>query len=668
VRSLVADVRLLKRYVLVSLAPVLVLGLAVELTIRRQTEQTAVAAAADQAVLMARGVFEPLVSLDGERLPVLTEQSRADLVGAAERLAAGGGVAQLRIWSTAGQLLLDASDPEPSTNQVELSAGLFAAADDRVSVHRDRPPASVSPLFSADSKRFVTVFAPVHGAGTAEVVAVSELSVPWDQPGFRDSRARLRLALAASLALLWVVLAGLTALITSRLRRSELAHRHLALVDQLTGLPNRKSFTDLATSTLATLGEHRQPAAVVLLDLLRFAEVNKAMGRAHGDELLRHIAQRLQAMVQPGQVLARLGGDVFALLLPGVDGDGALTLLPVVREVLATEIEVVGVPISFEAAIGVASFPVHGEDIATLLQRADIAMQTSKRTHVDSLLFSPDLDLADRSRLGLAVELRRAIARDELELLYQPKVHLQDRSVHSVEALVRWNHAERGPIPPSEFVALAEESALIAPLTAWVLDHAVAQAARWAAEGLHLRIAVNVSAKNVRDERFPEQVIRTLARHDVPAPYIELELTETAIIADPERVARTVRRLRSAGVAVALDDFGQGSTSLAHLRDLPLSTLKIDKCFVDDLVSDPMDAAIVYTMIGLGHQLGLEVVAEGVETAEQFDTLTAWGCDVAQGYYFERPLTPQRIMERFGTPWYLMPEPSSGERGGAVSG
>jgi len=247
----------------------------------------------------------------------------------------------------------------------------------------------------------------------------------------------------------------------------------------------------------------------------------------------------------------------------------------------------------------------------------------------------------------LEVELARAIEQDELRLVYQPKINLGDDSFHGVEALVRWEHPDRGLLPPSEFIPFAEQSSLIGPLTAWVLDHAMAQARAWAGDGMALRVAVNVSAENLRDPRFPEQVARVLARHDVPAGLLELELTETAIIADPERVARAVRRLRELGVAVALDDFGQGSTSLAHLRNLPLTTLKIDKCFVDHLTAGGMDAAIVSAMIGLGHRLGLEVVAEGVETAEQCAALGEWGCDVAQGYYFDRPLAHDQIAGRF---------------------
>ena len=649
--------RPLRRYLLVSLVPVLLVGAAAEFTIRRQTDRTAAAAAASRAVLVADVVVEPVVHLSADEPTVLDDDTRDALRRITDQLALGGSVAGVRVWTRSGQLLFDGADPSADTARVELAESLFAAAEGDASVQRGRVPGRISPFYTADPRRLLTVFVPLHTADGASVVAVAELVIPWAGDYAGQGRLGLRVASAAGALLLWISLATIAAFVTARLRRSELAHRHLAFVDQLTGLPNRRSFTDAAAGTLSTLADHQLSAAVVVLDLQRFTEVNKAVGRERGDELLRHVALRLQGIVQPGQIVARLGGDVFALLLPGVDGDAAMVMLRIIHDVLEADVDVAGVPISFEAAIGVASFPTHGEDIDILLRRADIALQESKRTQAGSEQFSADLDETDPSRLGLAVELRRAILRDELQLAYQPKLNLHDNRVHSVEALVRWNHPELGPIPPSEFVALAEESALIVPLTAWVLDRAIQQASRWAAEGLHLRVAVNVSAKNVRDDRFPEQVIRLLARHELPAPYLELEITETAIIADPDRVARTVRRLRSAGIAMALDDFGQGSTSLAHLRNLPLSTLKIDKCLIDDMCIDAMDGAIVYTMIGLGHQLGLEVVAEGVETEEQFSTLAAWGCDVAQGFYFARPMPPAQISEQFGTPWYLAPEP-----------
>ena len=678
------------RYALISVVPVIVLGLGVEAYNRFQARQIVAEQAQRQAASLADGGIAPLLAMGAFHDDILSDAARAALAESGAGLARSGTITELRLWSTRGHLLIDTLDPARRDGQVAMNDALFAAAAGQITVRRGPPeqtvtvpaggdPASTAPnlvpgdtvpgdtvpgdtvpvpgatassMATTGAARNggddVTVFVPVRSPGSETVSAVAEFVMPSDQAGFYDAQRRLRTVLMAAVVVLWLVLALLTRSVTGTLRRSDREHRHMALFDQLTGLPNRRYFTDQAAQTLAALAPQGEPTAVVLLDLVGFTQINKAVGRAHGDALLRHVSEQLYAIMQPGQVIARLGGDVFALLLPGMDSAGAVELLPVVRGVLGTEVEVAGIPVSFEAAIGVASWPADGEDVSTVLQRADIAMEASKCAHVDAKVFSREMDQTDASRLGLAVELRRAIAKGELFLVYQPKVHLHDHTMRSVEALVRWNHPERGLVSPAEFIPVAEATGLIVPLTAWVLDSAMEQTARWAVGGLALRVAVNVSAKNLRDERFPEQVIRCLDRHRLPAPYIELEITETAIISDPERVARTVRRLREAGLAVALDDFGQGATSLAHLRNLPLTTLKIDKCFVDDLCTDAMDAAIVYSMIGLGHQLGLEVVAEGVETADQYATLAAWGCDVAQGFYFERPLTADHISARFG--------------------
>lgn len=636
------------RYVVISLVPVVVLGAAVELYNRRQSQRSAIDIAQSQAQTLAEAAIEPTVALGGVDLDAMDAATRASLSLSLKRLEQYGNVAEVRLWSPRGELLVDGSGSPVDAVAVELDDELFQAAGGTTTSRQGPSAEELSTVDRPLQGRYLTVFVPVHDVDEREVRAVAELVVAWDHADYYAAQARLRNVLMGAVALLWTALGALTVSVARKLRRSDRAHRHMALFDQLTGLPNRRAFTDQAGGVIAALGPHGEPAVVVLLDLVGFTQINKAVGRAHGDALLRDVSQRLAAMIQPGQLLAHLGGDVFALLLPGVDSDAALELLPLIRQVLEAEVEVAGIPLSFEAAIGVAAYPAHGEDISTILQRADIAMEAAKSAHVGAQVFSAALDPVDPVRLGLAVELRRAIAKDELFLVYQPKVHLQDGTMRGVEALVRWNHPERGVVSPAEFIPVAEATGLIVPLTTWVLDRAAQQAAHWACNGLQLRVAVNVSAKNLRDERFPEQVLRVLARHSLPPEYIELELTETAIVADPERVARTIRRLREAGTAVALDDFGQGSTSLAHLRNLPLNTLKIDKCFVDDLCRNEKDAAIVYAMIALGHQLGLEVVAEGVETAEQHATLAHWGCDVAQGFYFERPLTVDQLTARFG--------------------
>ena len=626
------------RYGLVSLVPVMLLGLAVLVYTRFEHRRTLIDQAEHRAQTLLDGGIEPAVAAGRTGDGTLTDDARRTLRQSSAVMRERGGVNHLKIWTTTGRLIFDADGPLPGGRRPAPDDGFLGAAAGDMGWQLRLEDGSAGQL---------QIVAPLRDSGGETVVAVAGFSVDLDHQGSPVSLNRLRTVLLSVLGLLWLLLGLVTLSVTTSLRRNHAEHRQMALFDPLTGLPNRRHFTDEASRTLAALGDVDEPAAVVLLDLVGFTQINSALGRAHGDELLRFVSSQLSAIVQPGQLVARLGGDVFGLLLPGVDSAGAMKLLGVFRAALEVETEVAGIPVSFEAAIGVASYPADGTDVATVLQRADIAMEAAKASHVDARSFSTELDRSDPARLGLAVELRRAMTKHELYLVYQPKVHLEDMSVRSVEALIRWNHPERGMVSPAEFIPVAEATGLIVPLTAWVLDEASRQAASWARDGLPLRVAINVSAKNVRDDRFPEHVMRCLDRHSLATELVELEITETAIVNDPARVARTVRRLKEAGVAVALDDFGQGATSLAHLRNLSLHTLKIDKCFIDDLCVDPVDAAIVRSMIGLGHQLGLEVVAEGVENAEQYATLTAWGCDVVQGFYFSRPLTVDQLAVRF---------------------
>lgn len=649
--------RFLLRYLLGSLAPLLVLAGAIEVLTQREVDRAVASEATAEAEGSALALLSSLVGVDEAGATAIGEAGRAAIAAAASAGAAGGRPTAIRVWSTDGRLLADSSDPTRVTALAPFERGYFDAVAGATAAHPGPPAGFVVPPALTTAPDLVTVHVPLRAAAdpadpaaTRPVRAVAEVVVGADRTPFVATAHRLRTVLLAGIVALWALTGVLMGSVTHALRRSDRAHRTMALYDQLTGLPNRRHFTEEAGAALEALGAHGQPAAFVLLDVAGFTEINRALGREHGDDVLRQVAVRLQGMVQPGQVVARMGGDVFGLLLPGIDAVTARRQVAVVRTVLEAEVEVAGIPVSFEAVMGIAAFPGDGPDAGVVLQRAEIAMVAAKAAGVEALAFSPELDEADPARLGLAVELRRAIARDELFLVYQPKVHLADLSMRSAEALVRWRHPERGMVPPVELIGVAEATGLIVPLTAWVVEQAIAQTAHWARNGLPMRVAINVSARNLRDDRFADQVVRVLNHHRLPPAYIELEITETAIVTDAERVARTVRRLRDAGIPVALDDFGQGSTSLAHLRNLPLHTLKIDKCFVDGICRDAVDAAVVRNMITLGHELGLEVVAEGVEHADQHATLAAWGCDVGQGFYFERPLSVSELTERYGPP------------------
>jgi diguanylate cyclase (GGDEF)-like protein len=435
-------------------------------------------------------------------------------------------------------------------------------------------------------------------------------------------------------------------LVLTRSRRETVAHaernRQQALHDALTGLPNRTLLRQRAEEALA--GPAAGAVGLVLIDLDRFKEINDTLGHAHGDVVLQAVADRLRATVRGSDTVARLGGDEFAVLLTGVeDVESARQLAGRALAAMEAPIEVDGVSLDVDASIGIALSGAHGDDVESLLQNADIAMYSAKDQGLGVCVY--DLSLNDHSpeRLGLLGQLRRAIDNGELVLHFQPKVALPTVAVCGVEALVRWQHPERGLIPPGDFIPLAEHTPLIRPLTRFVVDAALEQCARWRDAGRVLAVAVNISARNLLDEQFVEEVQELLARWQVPASCLELEVTESGITADPDRARRILTRLAECGVTLSIDDFGAGYTSLAQLKDLPVHQLKIDRSFIAPMAADPSNALIVRSVVELGRNLGLTTVAEGVEDEATRDSLRAMGCDVAQGYYVCRPMPAEQL-------------------------
>jgi diguanylate cyclase (GGDEF)-like protein len=435
-------------------------------------------------------------------------------------------------------------------------------------------------------------------------------------------------------------------LVLTRSRRETVAqaerNREQALNDALTGLPNRTLLRQRADDALT--GPDAGAVGLVLIDLDRFKEINDTLGHAHGDVVLQAVADRLRATVRGSDTVARLGGDEFAILLTGVDDEESARQLAG-RALVAMEapIEVDGVSLDVDASIGIALSGVHGHDVESLLQNADIAMYSAKDRGLGVCVYDASLNDHSPERLGLLGQLRRAIDTGELVLHYQPKVALPGADVCGVEALVRWEHPQRGLVPPGDFIPLVEHTPLIRPLTRYVLDAALEQCARWRDGGRVLAVAVNVSARNLLDELFVEEVQELLVRWQVPASCLELEVTESAITADPDRARRILTRLADCGVTLSIDDFGAGYTSLAQLKDLPVHQLKIDRSFVARMAADPSGALIVRSVVELGHNLGLTTVAEGVEDETTYDSLGGMGCDVAQGYYVCRPMAAEPL-------------------------
>jgi diguanylate cyclase (GGDEF)-like protein len=421
-----------------------------------------------------------------------------------------------------------------------------------------------------------------------------------------------------------------------------LEKEHQALHDALTGLPNRVLFRARAGFALETAARRGGSLAVMLLDLDRFKEVNDTLGHRAGDLLLQAVGPRIRS-VAGVDVLSRFGGDEFAMVASGVGPEEAIAVASRIVAALERPFVVDGFKLDIEASIGIALFPDHGDDVDTLLQRADVAMYVAKSSHSGYELYNGERDHNSRRRLSLLGELREAMGERELVLHYQPKASLADGEIVGAEALVRWRHPRFGLVLPSEFVPVAEHTGLIRPLTYYVLNEALAQVRLWLDRGILLPVAVNLSVRSLHDLQAAEQIGELLARWDVPGRLLQLEITEGTIMADPVRARRVLAALDAMGIGIAIDDFGTGYSSLSYLRDLPVREIKVDRSFVARMVDDPSDLAIVRSTVDLGRNLGLRVVAEGVEDQATWALLHALGCEVAQGFYISPPLAAERL-------------------------
>jgi diguanylate cyclase (GGDEF)-like protein len=418
---------------------------------------------------------------------------------------------------------------------------------------------------------------------------------------------------------------------------------HQALHDELTGVANRTHFGKQLDEALATDGAKSPKLAVFFIDLERFKEVNDALGHDCGNELLATVASRLAEVTGPDQPVARLGGDEFGVLGNGLDEDGALALADRLRAAIAIPCEIAGLSLEVQGSIGIALAPDHGTTRDELLRRADIAMYAAKRLGAPQV-FSPGLDDNSPLRLAMTGELRRAIEVGEVVVQYQPQVDLRDGVVRGAEALVRWRHPTRGFLGPEAFLSAAEQSGLMRSLTRRVLEESFAQLRAWRSTGLELDLAINVSARDLADARFPDEVARAVADHGIDPSWLELEVTESLLLSDRVRTSRLLNRLVEQGVRIAIDDFGVGYSSLGQLKDLSANVLKIDRSFVSNMEVDRRDEAIVSSTIELAHRLGLQVVAEGIETPSHLQRLRGAGCDFGQGHLLGRPLPGDQLV------------------------
>jgi diguanylate cyclase (GGDEF)-like protein len=429
--------------------------------------------------------------------------------------------------------------------------------------------------------------------------------------------------------------------------RKRLAEKlqHQAFHDPLTGLPNRALLRERAIRAIGEADQEVTSTALALIDLDRFKEVNDTLGHHYGDQLLIQVGQRLAAALRTGDTVARLGGDEFAVVLPGIDtAEAAIALAKKLQAAYARPFMLEGLTLDIEASIGVALYPEHANDPEELLRHADIAMYAAKQNHVGFMLFDHAQDQHSPRRLALLGELRRAIERHQLLLHYQPKVDVHTGRVLGVEALVRWDHPERGLVLPTEFIPLAEPTGLISPLTHYVLDVALRQCRQWRQAGHELSVAVNVSVRRLLDLDFPAEVATLLGRYQVPPQLLVLEITESTIMADPAHALQVLRQLNGMGVQLSIDDFGTGYSSMAYLKTLPVQELKVDRSFVSQMTTNTSDTVIVRSTIDLGRNLGLRVVAEGVEDLMTWQELSVLGCDAIQGYYVSPAVVPDQLI------------------------
>ena len=436
-------------------------------------------------------------------------------------------------------------------------------------------------------------------------------------------------------------------------KRAESALEHQALHDALTDLPNRVLLHDRLQQAIRAAERSRSTVALLVMDLDRFKEVNDTFGHHTGDQLLQQLGQRLGGALRGSDTIARLGGDEFAVLLPTATVEDARHIADRLLQVLEEPFSLGGLQLEIDASIGIALSPDHALDAETLLRRADVAMYVAKRGSTGHALYTADQDEHSPMRLAMVGELRRAIDQNELALHYQPKVSLASGQVICAEALVRWDHPRHGLLGPDVFVPIAEQTGLIRPLARWVLDAALRQCNRWRQDGLDLSVAVNLSMRNLHDPEVVDMIRQLLLRWGIPPARLVVEITESSLMADAARAMEVLGRLRGMGVSVSIDDFGTGYSSLAYLKRLSVDELKIDKSFVSHVATDHNDAAIVRSTIGLAHDLGLSVVAEGIEDQQTLEFLAGLGCDVAQGYFISRPLPVVALGDWLGSaPWH----------------
>ncbi|WP_017936370.1 putative bifunctional diguanylate cyclase/phosphodiesterase [Nocardioides sp. Iso805N] len=649
-----STIQLLLTHGVLILIPVLLLGLGLSLGIRGMADNRGLAEARSEALLVAQTAVAP--QLDGQPLSKgLSTRERSAMMRLVSRAVADGRVLRLRLRDEQGEVVFPRDSTAKAKGKAGGELGDSHEDDDEVAVAANGGVVAQLTHVNADADdtgplgpAAVEVYLPLTAGEPARQIGVLETYLPY-APIQADVRAGLHVLyrdLALGLAGLFVVLFVITLSVSRRLRRELATNAWLAGRDALTGLPNRALFVQHVEGAAAWSARTGRPAVVAVMDLDHFKDLNDTLGHPSGDELLGIVARRLGAGIRRSDTVSRLGGDEFGLVLRDPqDARGELSRL---AALVATEAEVGGLPLSVAPSVGYVLLSDDRISAKTAMQRAEVAMYAAKADHTVIAEYAAELERFVAADMELIAELPHALISGHLVLHYQPQVEAASGAVVAAEALVRWNHPRHGLLPPGRFLPMAEQTDLIERLTAWVLDAALSDASRLSAHGRPLPIAVNVSARSVVREDFAQQVIDALQRADVPAAQLVVEVTETALLTSPERARDVLEQLARAGIHVSIDDFGQGQTSLGYLADLPIAELKVDRGFVTGMASDRVRTAIVESVVDLGHNLGMRVVAEGIETEADLAAVRGLGCDLAQGYYIARPMAFEALVELLG--------------------
>ncbi|HEY1594868.1 MAG TPA: EAL domain-containing protein [Thermoleophilaceae bacterium] len=548
-------------------------------------------------------------------------------------------------------------DPRRSLKRIvrkALAAGYGPTSPTQVSI-AGPVNISVSAPRAPHTQHVLTFRVPVRLSRGAGGIGIVDASVPYDRVMASAGTAltRLDLTLAGCLGLLYLASLLLAHRAAAKIANELVEREHRARRDPLTSLPTREQLHDMVHAAIVDSKRKKQKVALMLMDLNRFKEINDTLGHHTGDRVLQQLASRLRKVLRDSETVARLGGDEFAILLPSVTDKGQVTAVAQrILKSLEEPFVAAGLALDVDASIGIALYPDHGDRVAKLLRAADVAMYLGKESLSGYTFFTHGNDPGEDGgkRLALIGELRSALESGQLVLYYQPKIELATGLVKGVEALVRWEHPRGGLLAPDEFIPLLEQSSLLRRFTLYIVETALHDCSGWRRAGFDVTVAVNLSMRNLLDSQLPGDLRKLIHKSpNLKSDALELEITESMIMSDPERIFRVCMALRDLGFLLTVDDFGTGYSSLAYLHRLPVSSLKIDKSFIGAMGADNPDSEIIVrSTLDLAHNLGLAVVAEGVETPQVYDTLASLGCGHAQGYFISRPMPNEALVEWLG--------------------